>query len=273
MTTTTLIKRPYNTEEIVNNFILRKEEQLTGEDFAKWAGWADTDGTLVKNKNNKLLFSLKLKDKSPVELFSHVFESSLIYQEFKTRPPKRDREKYPHMRNKIYTAKVYKSEIWASDKTKWIVEKIYPYLLKPEKKEYAIEILGYTPKSKNLSDWTRAELINYIATAFEGDGNFHLPKQNKGKSLLLNFYSSDSEYISLVKYVLEEKLNLPLFNLYQKKEYDSLEGKKHMYNIWKCFSQKNTPGYNDFFKEIIEAMTMDRKRQIVIDYLKINEVE
>ena len=206
---TVLIKYPVTNEEIVNNFILRKEEQLKGEDFAKWAGWADTDGSIEKTKTNGFRFTLRLKDKSPVELFSHVFESSLRYHEGKKRPPKYVREKYPKYRDKIYTSKEYISEVKTKSKTKWIIEKIYPYLLKPEKKEYAVKVLGYTPESKNLSDWTRAELINYISTAFEGDGSFWTPKTKK--TITLEFYSSDSEYISLMKYILEEKLNLPLF--------------------------------------------------------------
>ena len=162
-------------------------------------------------------------------------------------------------------------KVKTKSKTKWIIEKIYPYLLKPEKKEYAVKVLGYTPESKNLSDWTRAELINYISTAFEGDGSFWTPKTKK--TITLEFYSSDSEYISLMKYILEEKLNLPLFIFFEKSSYNTINGEKTMYMISKSFSQKNTAEHNDFFKEMIEAMTMDRKRQIVIDYLKTNEVE
>lgn len=270
---TVLIKYPHSTKEIVNNFILRKEEKLTGEDFAKWAGWMDTDGSIEKKKNNASKFGLRLKDKSPVEQFSHVFENNLNYYEIKTKPPKTYTDKYPHMRDKVYTAKVYCSEITSANKIKWLTKKIFPYLLKPEKKEYAIKVLGYTPESKNLSDWTRTELINYIATAFEGDGSFGLKKSKNAASLQLVFCSSDSEYISLVKYMLEEKLNLPEFNLNEQPEYDSLEGKKHGYRLYKGFSQVHSSKYNDFFKEMIEAMTMDRKRQIVIDYLKLNEVE
>ena len=268
---TVLIKYPYATKEIVNNFILRKEEELKGEDFAKWAGWADTDGSIEKTKSNIHRFCLKLKDKSPVELFSHVFETSLSYRENKKRPPKYVRERYPHYIEKIYTSKEYVSEVRPINKTKWVVEKIFPYLLKPEKKEYATEVLGYTPESKNLSDWTRAELINYIATAFEGDGSFSL--RNKKKTIALEFHSSDSEYFSLIKYILEEKLNLPEFTIYEGSSYNTINGEKTGYKMVKSFSQKNTPEHNDFFKEIIEAMTMDRKRQNVIDYLKINEME
>ena len=60
---------------------------------------------------------------------------------------------------------------------------------------------------------------------------------------------------------------------FEKTSYDTIKGEKTMYMIAKSFSQKNTAEDNDFFKEMIEAMTLDRKRQNVIDYLKINEVE
>lgn len=267
---TVLIKYPYETKEVINNFILRKQKELTGEDFAKWAGWMDTDGAISKGKNSKKVsVVLSLKDKSPVELFSKIFETSLCYREGKTRPPKYVREMYPHMQDKIYTSKIYNSRINSKDKVEWVAARIYPYLLKPEKKDYVTKVLGYTPESKNLSDWTRQELINYVCTAIEGDGGFELRR----KSMVMGFYSSDSEYVSLMKYILEEKLNLPEFNLYERHSYNTLQGERTKYALKKCFSQKSSFEYNDFLKEMIEAMTMDRKKQMIIDYLKINEVE
>ena len=51
---TVLIKYPRVTKEVINDFIKRKNKELTSLDWAKWAGWFDTDGSFsIRGKGKK----------------------------------------------------------------------------------------------------------------------------------------------------------------------------------------------------------------------------
>ena len=89
---TVIIKRPPQTKERNKDFFKRKDQELTGLDWAKWGGWKDTDGFFqniyVKATNTlRKAVGLKLKDRQPVELFSEIFETSLTYLEHQTTAP------------------------------------------------------------------------------------------------------------------------------------------------------------------------------------------
>lgn len=272
-----LIKYPKVDKTNVISFIQRKNKELTNLDWAKWAGWFDTDGGFYKGKayygkDNKISdvrkCSLYLKDRSPVELFSKTFESSLRYTESIKKPPKRTIEKYPRYKNIIYTAKEYKSEIFFKDKTIWFAENVYPYLLKKEKKDFAVSLIGYTPETKNFTDWTKQEIINYLATAFEGDGHFNTQELKNGKGIQLGIASSDPEYLSLIKYLLEVKLNIKETNFYEKDSYESESGEKTMYELNMYLNSNNENEISDLLKEFIkdDVMTLDRKKQKILDF-------
>lgn len=273
---TVLIKYPKTTKSNVKYFTERKNEELTNLDWAKWAGWFDTDGSFSVNgkKANEYKCSLFLKDRSPVELFSKTFETSLRYDEHKTKPPKHKILQYPHYKDKVYIAKEYKATFQQKDKCIWFTENVYPFLLKPEKKEYALKILGYTPESKNFSDWTEQELVHYIATACEGDGNFNLIKNKNDYSLNLTIGSSDSEYLSLIKYIIEQKFNIKEnIPLNENRVYMTEEGEKTEY-ILRLYVKSKSP-LNYLIKKFSEdnVMTLDRKKQIVNDYLKLSNLQ
>jgi len=264
-----LIKYPKVNKTNLIKFIKRKNEELTNLDWAKWAGWFDTDGGFYKGKVSDVRkCSLYLKDRSPVELFSKTFESSLRYDESKKKPPKNVIEKYPRYRNLIYTAKEYKSEIFFKDKTIWFAENIYPYLLKKEKKDFAVSLIGYTPETKNFTDWTQQEIINYLATAFEGDGSFNILELKNGKGIQPSIASSDAEYLSLIKYLLEVKLNIKETFFYEKNSYESENGEKTMYGLHMYLNSKDDNTVSNLLKEFIKdgVMTLDRKKQKILNF-------
>jgi len=46
---TVIIKYPKQENKTNKEFFKRKEQELTNLDWAKWAGWFDTDGCFAKN--------------------------------------------------------------------------------------------------------------------------------------------------------------------------------------------------------------------------------
>ena len=93
---TILIKYPYQTKKRNKIFFEKKDQELTNLDWAKWAGWFDTDGsftTFWQKKSGKARSCwdkkarLNLNDRQPVELFSKIFETSLRYTKCKTITP------------------------------------------------------------------------------------------------------------------------------------------------------------------------------------------
>ena len=69
---TVINKYAFQTKKRNKEFFKRKDRELTNLDWAKWAGWFDTDGcfTTQWNKQRKcyqLFVDLRLHDKAPVE--------------------------------------------------------------------------------------------------------------------------------------------------------------------------------------------------------------
>ena len=117
---TVLIKHPYQTKEGNKVFLKKKDQELTDLDWSKWGGWFDTDGYITFNYNKKndhwqKRAGLKLKDRQPVELFSKIFETSLVYHESKTWTP----EPY----RKEYICKQYEAEI-RGEKAVWFTKNV-----------------------------------------------------------------------------------------------------------------------------------------------------
>lgn len=262
-----LIKYPKVDKTNVISFIQRKNKELTNLDWAKWAGWFDTDGSFYKAEKHQRC-ALYLKDRSPVELFSKTFESSLRYDESKKKPPKNIIEKYPEYKNITYTAKEYKSVINFKDKSIWFAKNVYPYLLKKDKKDFAVSLIGYTPETKNFTDWTKQEIINYLATAFEGDGNFNIFKLKNGNSIQASIASSDPEYLSLIKHLLEVKLNIKETRFYERNSYISESGEKTMYELHIYVNINDNNAVSDLLREFIknDVMTLDRKKQKILNF-------
>ena len=76
---TVIIKYPFQTKKRNKEFFKRKDQELTNLDWAKWAGWFDTDGCFTNAKRKtkqgyQLFASLQLRDRHPAELFSDMFD-------------------------------------------------------------------------------------------------------------------------------------------------------------------------------------------------------
>ena len=262
---TILIRYPRQTSQKNKEFFKRKDNELTNLDWAKWAGWFDTDGsfscTFDKTKKAwKISVSMKLKDRYPVELFSKIFESSLCYHEYKTITP----EPY----RKEYMAQVYKSDFCAR-KAIWFTKNVYPYLIKEEKKDYAAKLLGYRPESKDFEDWTPNEVTYYLGTAIDGDGSVHIhPPSKRGfKCIRIDICSSDPQYLANIVAIGANKLNL--VSNFGKNGYTiTKRGIVGKYKLYIYGARTNLSNFT-FFKSLLKynVMTLDRKKKKIQEFV------
>jgi hypothetical protein len=258
---TVLIKYPSQSKE--RNKVFFEKQELINFDGPTWGGWWDTDGSFSNYVDKKHFMNkiakLALKDRQPVELFSKTFETSLTYSEWKTTTP----EPYKYE----YIAKEYGGRLGA-EKAVWFTKKIYPYLIKQEKKDYAAKLLGYRPESKDFADWTPDEVIHYLATAIEGDGFVRCRSSKTTKYIEIILHSSDVQYLSDIKYLAEKKLGIITRLWEDPRTYKTKEGIKTKYKLYIQGSRKN-PNNIDFFKSLVKdgVMTLNRKKQKVQEFL------
>jgi len=249
-------KYPGSTRAVVSELIKRKTEQLTNLDWARWAGWFDTDGTfMVRTNGGTPAVRLALKDMEPVKLFSETFESTFAFNQFKTKSPQ----------GKIYDAKVYVCETNSFGKCKWLAENMFPYLIGEEKKNNAAKVIGYMPESKPFDEWTKEEALAYFATAIDGDGGVQL---KHGTSITLSLYSSNAEYLAQVKELMENKFNVH-FHMVQSATYETKAGTRHRFNIYIGSKKENF----DLYKLLVSnnVMTLERKREKILYFLKLKK--
>tara|TARA_R110000737_G_scaffold572_1_gene1882 strand:+ start:76 stop:924 length:849 start_codon:yes stop_codon:yes gene_type:complete len=269
---TVIIKYPEQNEKTNKEFFLKKEKELTNLDWAKWAGWFDTDGSFSsyvdkRNEDKKLQYkaTLKLADRQPVELFSETFDVSLCYSEWQTITPEPYRNKY--------TAKIYNATIHA-DKSHWFTENVYPYLLKEEKKKFASELLGYTPKSKTMEEWTEDEVIHYLATVIDGDGYVQVSKGRQLLSLVTVICSIDPQYLANLVALGANRINLNS-KFKKKSEHLTKRGWINKYILNITCSKRDPHNFN-FFESLLKdnVMTLDRKKekiQKVLDSINLDK--
>ena len=204
---TILIKYPYQTKKGNKDFFKRKNKELTKLDWAKWSGWFATDGNFTVEKNNGYKCELELKDKQPLELFSKIFECSLTSRTRNTVTPKRQ-----YSPSRKYRITTFRCKL-SGEKAKWFTKNVYPYLLKEEKKDYAEKLLGYQPLSKDVEIWTRNEITSYLGSAICGDGRATLDERspNGFKYMEMALFSNDPQYLSDVKYIVENKYKIYIY--------------------------------------------------------------
>lgn len=243
------------TGEELENFLKLKESQMTSSDWCKWAGWFDTDGNFQKNKT-VMGSHLKLKDREPVELLSNTFETTLSKRTSHTTTPEPFK--------KEYTIEVFYTAL-TGDKCRWFTRNVYPYLLKEEKKEYAIRLLGYKPESKKLDDWTHEEVISYFATAIDGDGNINKRFHVKNKlNISIKIASSEVEYLNTLKYLIENVLKINCA-LHEVSTYMTKKGIRTKYIIMVNANRFNRNIFENLAKD--NVMTISRKRNAILEYL------
>ena len=260
---TVITKHPWATKKRNEDFFKRKNKELTNLDWAKWAGWFDTDGCFTtyynkKQKRYQRTAEIRLKDRQPVELFSDTFETSLRYREFNTVTPEGGK----------YIAKMFGCCL-CGPRAEWFTENVSPYLIKEEKREFAGLLLEDTVSSKSFNTWTKDELTHYLATVIEGDGGIQIMSKptSISKSLKIAISSSDPQYLANLISISASQLNIKA--TYKKvATYKNLKGVRYRYRLYILCSMRN-PHNMDFIRSLLKpgVMTLDRKKEVVQEFI------
>ena len=258
---TVIIKYPKQTKKTNKEFFKRKNRELTNLDWAKWAGWFDTDGCFTRqwNKQRKcyqLFADLRLHDRAPVELFSDMFETSLRYSEGNTITPD----------GKHYVAKVWRAAL-SGPKAVWFTENVSPYLIKEAKREYAGALLEDTVRSKDFNTWTKDEVTHYLATVIEGDGSIQIKNSKNTKHFKAAIVSKSPQYLANLVSIAASKLNIKS-RFTKIKTYQTKSGFTDMYALYILCSRKDRTNL-DFLKNLLKykVMTLDRKKEKVQEFV------
>ena len=260
---TVINKYAFQTKKRNKEFFKRKDRELTNLDWAKWAGWFDTDGCFTRqwNKQRKCyqLFSdLRLHDRAPVELFSDMFETSLRYSEGNTITPD----------GQHYVAKVFRAAL-SGPKAVWFTENVSPYLIKEAKREYAGALLEDTVRSKDFNTWTKDEVTRYLATVIEGDGNIQVltAKTGNSKSCVIKINSNNTQYLANLVSIAASKLNI-VSKFKKTKTYQTERGSVDMHELYIQCSRRNTENL-DFLRSLLKynVMNLDRKKERIQEFV------
>ena len=258
---TVIIKYPKQTKKTNKEFFKRKNRELTNLDWAKWAGWFDTDGCFTRqwNKQRKcyqLFADLRLHDRAPVELFSDMFETSLRYSEGNTITPDGEH----------YVAKVFRAAL-SGPKAVWFTENVSPYLIKEAKREYAGALLEDTVRSKDFNTWTKDEVTHYLATVIEGDGSIQIKNSKNTKHFKAAIVSKSPQYLANLVSIAASKLNIKS-RFTKIKSYQTKNGITDMYALYILCSRKDRTNL-DFLKNLLKykVMTLDRKKEKVQEFV------
>jgi hypothetical protein len=249
---TILIKYKKQNKLSNEEFFERKNKELTNLDWSKWGGWFDTDGCFELDSDR---IALKLKDKEPVEIFSKNFETSLRYKEHKTTTPNGNK----------YIAKIYVAEL-RGPKAIWFTKNVSKYIFNKTRdvknllNKHGVSYLPYQHV------FTKAELMNYIVSALQGDGIFYDRNKNN------NFITLCSNNVNYLKFVQNElnKHDVVFGGPYKGPDYYNQDGtKRNMFQITLKCKQKEK--MINFYETIIPKIEMTRKREnaiISLGYLK-----
>ena len=185
-----------------------------------------------------------------------------------TKTPERSGENWI-VKSKKYLSTTF-SGVLNGDKSKWFTKNVYPYLLNEEKKDYAVKLLGYRPQSKDIETWTQEEIINYLGSAIGGDGSVSLYQSTaKFPHIDMKLISSDSRYLSEVKYVIENtfKIYLPLAERFI---YHTAEGEKISYHL-RFFGSRKNPENLPVFESLVKdnVMSLDRKKNRIQEFITL----
>jgi len=254
----TLIKYPSQTKKRNEDFFKRKHNEEIN--WARWAGWWDTDGCFSLTSQNKKIADLKIKDREPVELFANIFETSLVYNEWKTKTPN----------GKEYLAKIFKC-VLREDKAVWFSKNIARFI--KTKRDNIFKLTGHFQIDD--TPLTDEEFISYLSTVIDGDGSIDLGYNPTSVVCIPTVYSSNCEYLAILKNEIESRFNVFVNGPYERSIYTTKSGEKVRYKI--CFSVSSSKSYKKLnhtpiiylIEKLYDNMTLTRKKNRIKQFLNL----
>jgi len=254
---TALIKYSTQNEE-TNKILFEKLNKLSNLEWAKWGGWFDSDGSFFK-KGNTIGCKLELSDKSPVELFAKMFETTLSVTTLQSN--------YQRSTN---TKKERFIALLSKDKAIYFCKKIHPYIINKNNSLNNLLKNQNVNLSQNYDNMTTQEFIAWLTCFIEGDGSFTSQK----KYPFIRIYSNNLHLLNYIK-KRSEKENIVKFNKVILKQKEGSYKMSSTSNIiinrknGYCVSITGKKNLLQFYDKIFPFMTLDRKKQKMLEHIEM----
>ena len=256
---TTIAKKPRQSEE-TNKILFEKLDKLSNLEWAKWGGWFDSDGSFSFDKQKQLRAALQLSDKSPVQMFADTFEINLLSSNRRT-----NYEKSTGTNSEKFSAYLTRA------RADYFCKKVHPYII--NKNNHLNNVLAKANIKINDGYLTMSdkEFFVWLVSFMEGDGCFAILR---GKTPVCKISSNNKH---LLNYIKDRCTKLKLVNFtdvylkqkagttYMSSTSNVLITRKDGYvlNVNKKSEVK------PFYEKILPYMTLDKKKQKVIESLNI----
>jgi hypothetical protein len=256
---TTIAKKPRQSEE-TNKILFEKLDKLSNLEWAKWGGWFDSDGSFSFDKQKQLRAALQLSDKSPVQMFADTFEINLLSSNRRT-----NYEKSTGTNSEKFSAYLTRA------RAVYFCKKVHPYII--NKNNHLNNVLAKANIKINDGYLTMSdeEFFVWLVSFMEGDGCFAILR---GKTPVCKISSNNKH---LLNYIKDRCTKLKLVNftdVYLKQK----AGTTYMSSTSNVLITRKD-GYvlnvnkkseiKPFYEKILPYMTLDKKKQKVIESLNI----
>jgi hypothetical protein len=254
-----MTKKTRQNEE-TNKILFEKLDKLSNLEWAKWGGWFDSDGSFSYSKKKQFRAALQLSDKSPVEMFANTFDVNLLTFNYKT-----NYEKSTGTSSEKFYACI------TSERAIYFCKKIHPYII--NKNNHLNNILAKVNVKIEGEYLTMndEEFFVWLVSFMEGDGCFAISsKKNSSCKIssnnkhLLNYIKDRCTKLKLVNFT-DVYLKQKAGTTYMSSTSNVLITRKNGYVLNVCKKSEIKP----FYEKILPYMTLDKKKQKVIESLSI----
>lgn len=256
---TTVIKKPRQNEE-TNKILFEKLDKLSNLEWAKWGGWFDSDGSFSFDKQKQLRAALQLSDKSPVQMFADTFEINLLSSNRRT-----NYEKSTGTNSEKFSAYLTRA------RAVYFCKKVHPYII--NKNNHLNNVLAKANIKINDGYLTMSdeEFFVWLVSFMEGDGCFAILrgktpvcKISSNNKHLLNYIKNRCTKLKLVNFT-DVYLKQKAGTTYMSSTSNVLITRKDGYVL----NVNKKSEIKPFYEKILPYMTLDKKKQKVIESLSI----
>lgn len=258
---TVLVKYARQTNE-TNKILFQKLNNLSSLEWARWGGWFDSDGCFSYNKKKKNISCvMALTDKSPVELFSTVFESNLRVSYRKT--------KYEESTGAEGKAKYV--TVISGGRALWFCQKVHPFIINKNNKLNNLLNKFQIDLSKHYNNMNSTEFLSWLVSFIEGDGCFTTFRKKYPKISITSNNNYLLDYIR--KRCLEENLiEFGKTTLKQKAGKFKMSSKSNIMSNRKngyIISAGGKDNLTKFYNLILPLMSLTRKKEKIFKHIEM----